>query len=251
MKRFALIIEASECPSETRLDGAKADAVAYHGWMYSKPGGDWYDSEIVTLHTPTINEVKRALYTAGKVDYAFVAFSGHGYHSKELDFTKLCLRDGQMGVRDIIPDADRSTVVVDACRNVMQEIFTETAERSIAEVTRFSKMVRERNYRRLFEDRTAEAEKGPIFLYSCDLDESAGESRLGGYFSRFLVEAGRKFAEGNQTGSHWYPMDSAFNRAAAATTVRQPHAASGLRARPKAAALSIRCLSFALSTSGL
>jgi hypothetical protein len=220
MKRFALIIESSECPGETKLDGAKADAVAYHGWLYSKPGGDWFDSEMVTLHTPTINEVKRAISNVGKVDYAFVAFSGHGFHSKELDLTKLCLKDGYMGVREIIPDTERSTVVIDACCNIMPEIFTETIERSLAEVARFSKMAMERDYRKIFESWIADAEKGPIFLYSCDLDESAGESRLGGYFSRFLVEVGRRFAQGNQDGRKWFSTEHAFNIAANDTTLR-------------------------------
>lgn len=220
MKRFALIIESSECPDETRLDGAKADAVAYSGWLQSRPGGDWYESEMVTLHTPCINEVKRAVSIVGKVDYAFVTFSGHGFHNQELDFTNICMRDGHMSVRDIIPYADRSTVVIDACRNIMPEIFDESIERSLAEASRLAKLAQERDYREIYDSHIANAEKGSIFLYSCDLRESAGESRLGGYFSRFLVEAGQKFAERNQVGSHWLPVDHAFGRAAKSTTAR-------------------------------
>ena len=125
---------------------------AYWEWLYSKPGGDWFDSEIRTLHTPTVSEVKKAIQSAGQVDYAFVAFSGHGFHSKELDLTKLCLRDGRMTVRDIIPDAARCTVVVDACRNVMPEIFEKSFELSLNEAKRYAKFAEARNFRKNFEN---------------------------------------------------------------------------------------------------
>src|SRR4051794_12363144 len=101
MKRLALLIEASEVPGETKLDGAAADVVSYAEWLGMRSGGQWYDSEIVALNTPRVSEVKKALTAIGKVDYAFVAFSGHGYHSKELNETKVCLRDGNMLARDL------------------------------------------------------------------------------------------------------------------------------------------------------
>jgi hypothetical protein len=220
VKRFALLIEASEVPGETKLPGAKADVEGYHSWLYSLSGGDWRDDEIVCLHTPRVSEVKHALAVAGKVDYAFMAFSGHGYHAKELDLTKVCLRGGRLSVRDMIPDTNRATVVIDACRNVMPEIFTESFELSLNQRMKFAKAIVRRNYRKDFEMQVAAAEKGYTFLYSCDLDESAGESARGGYFSRFLLEAGAEFAVHNSDGSKWYPMDSAFSAAAAATTAR-------------------------------
>jgi len=220
VKRYALLIEASEVPGEDRLEGAKADVMAYHDWLYSKPGGDWRNDEIVTLNTPTASEVRRALTRAGKVDYAFVAFSGHGFHSKELDLTKLCMRDGRMTVREIIPDSPRCAMVVDACRNVMPEIFTKSFQLSLLEARRYAKFAEERNFRQDFENLVADAEKGTIFLYSCDLEESAGESSLGGYFSRFLVEAGGAFADRNQDGSKWYSTKHAFTSAARMTTER-------------------------------
>jgi hypothetical protein len=65
---------------ETKLPGAKADVEGYYTWLYSQSGGDWY-----------------------------------GYHAQELDLTKACLRDRAMALRDLIPDTDRATVVIDAC----------------------------------------------------------------------------------------------------------------------------------------
>jgi len=210
MKRRAFIIEASEVPGEDVLRGAKADAQAYWKWLYSKPGGDWFESEIVCLHTPTVSEVKKALQAAGKIDYGFVAYSGHGFHSEELDLTKLCLRNGTMTVRDLIPNTDRCTMVVDACRNVMPEIFLESFDLTRNEVTRYAKFAEARNFREDFESLVTQAEKGTIFLYSCDLNESSGESPLGGYFSRFLVEAGRMFADSNEGGRQWLSTKDAF-----------------------------------------
>lgn len=218
MKRFALIIEASEVPGETVLPGAKADADTYHNWLYSRPGGDWFGEEIVTLHTPAVAEVRRALAQAGKVDYAFITFSGHGYHAKELDLTKVCLRDGQMTVRSLIPDTDRCTVVVDACRNVMAEEIREAVHLSTAVLNKAAAATR--NFRAEFERQVGLAEKGAEFLYSCDLDESAGEGRAGGYFSRSLVVTGELFAEQNADGRGWLPMNRAFGFAAAMTTDR-------------------------------
>lgn len=220
MKRYALLIEASEVPGEDVLEGTKADVQAYRDWLYSKPGGDWFDHELKVLHTPKVSEVKKAIQSVGKVDYAFVAFSGHGFHSKELDLTKLCLRDGRMTVREIIPDAARCTMVVDACRNVMREIFTKSFQLSLNEARRYAKFAEARNFREDFENLVAQAEKGTVFLYSCDLDESAGESRLGGYFSRFLVDAGNAFGDRNTDGSKWFSVKGAFKDAAEATTLR-------------------------------
>jgi len=220
VKRFALLIEASEVPGETKLPGAKADVEGYVAWLNTANGGHWRGDEIVRLHTPSVSDVRRALTLAGKVDYAFVVFSGHGYHAKELDLTKVCLRDGSMGVRDLIPDSDRATMVVDACRNVMPEIFSESIQLSLNQRMKYAKAMVRRDYRKDFETQVANAEKGYVFLHSCDLDESAGESARGGYFSRFLLEAGAEFAAHNTDGSKWYPMDAAFANAAAATTDR-------------------------------
>ncbi len=219
MKRIALLIEASEVPGESVLPGAKEDVKAYHDWIYSKPGGDWYDTEIRILNTPRISEVKAAISAAGKVDYAFVAFSGHGCHSKELDLTKLCMRDGTMSVREVVPDTDRCTMVVDACRNVMAEIFTKSFQLSLNEARAYAKFAEARNYRQDFEDLVSNAEKGTIFLYSCDLDESAGESASGGYFSRYLVEGGLAYAR-SRNGQRSYLTKTAFQVAAEATTLR-------------------------------
>jgi hypothetical protein len=111
-------------------------------------------------------------------------------------------------------------VVIDACRNVMPEIFTEAFRLSLLEMKRYAKAAEVRNFRRDFETLVAKAEKGPVFLYSCDLNESAGESARGGYFSRFLLEAGHAFAASNEDGSKWYAVDKAFASAAEATTNR-------------------------------
>jgi len=216
MKRFALIIEASDVDS-SKLPGAKVDAQTYHDWMYSKSGGDWFSSEMVTLHSPTVAEVKRAISTVGKTDYAFVSFSGHGFHSKELDKTKICLKGGTMTAREIVPDTDRCTVVIDACRNVMPDKLLESVMLAYGYSEKRAELA-QRDYRKDFEVQVAAAEKGTIFLYSCDLDEAAGEDRNGGYFSRYLVKAGRTFADRNGDGSKWYSMARAFEQASVATT---------------------------------
>ncbi len=151
-----------------------------------------------------------------------MTFSGHGYHSQELDQTKVCLRQGRMGVRELLPNTERCTVVIDACRKVMREVFMESYQLSVAEVRKYAEFARTRNFRQEFETLVEKAEKGFVFLYSCNLDEAAGESRRGGYFSRALVEAGKAFGDRNADGSKWYPMNSAFDAAAVTTTGYNP-----------------------------
>lgn len=220
MKRFALLIEASEVPNQTKLPGAVADIQGFSTWLKTQSGGLWRKEEIVDLHTPTVASVKSAIRLAGSVDYAFVAFSGHGFHAKELDLTKACLRDGDMSIRDLFPTADRGSIVVDACRNVMPEIFEETIQMSLVRESRFAKASVARDYRKDFDVAVANAEKGYTFLYSCDLNESAGESPRGGYFSRYMLEAGLAFAEKHIDGTSWLSMSNAFDRASQSTTAR-------------------------------
>ena len=221
MKRYALLIEASEVPGEGSLPGAVVDVKNHHRWLYSKSGGDWYNHEIVTLNTPRVAEVKKAIEIAGKLDYAFVAFSGHGYHSQELDQTKVCLRDGRLSVRELLPDTNRCTCIIDACRNVLSELLFESYEVKAERSVGFAKAALQKNFRQEFEGLVAKAEKGPEFLYSCDLHESAGEApQSGGYFSRFLVESGNTFATQNTDGSKWMSVKAAFTNAAEGTTAR-------------------------------
>ncbi len=225
MTRFALIIEASKVPGEDPLPGAEFDAINYRNWLMSPWGGDWKDKEISVLHTPTTIEVGLEIMLTLKVDYAFVAFSGHGYHDGSLNETKLCLRDGELGVRSILPEADRTTVVIDACRKVMYQPFTESVELG-HKVAHPLKLAR-RDFRKEFDARVMAAEKGDIFIYSCDLDEGAGEDEhIGGYFSNALVNVGMRYGKTNPSTGSWLGVDMAFSTASAITLRqnRQQHA---------------------------
>lgn len=102
----------------------------------------------------------------------------------------------------------------------MAEFTTKSFQLSLNEARMYQKFAEERNFREDFETQVAAAEKGTIFLYSCDLDESAGESARGGYFSRALVEAGHAFGLRNADGSKWYSTKNAFTEASEATTIR-------------------------------
>lgn len=231
MKRFALIVEASEVPDEDKLPGAVADAENYYAWLYSKSGGDWFGSEIVALHTPTVSEVNQAVASAGKVDYAFVAFSGHGFHHGGLDETQVCLRGGFMAARRLMPNADRCAIIVDACRHVLGEEVRESIKLSATYNKAFT--YAERDYRKDFEVEMASADKGTVFLFSCDLDEAAGEGSRGGYFSRALYQVGLDFRLSNTEGKNWLSMDKAFSRAAAKTRTRNPQQNPRFQSGPK------------------
>jgi hypothetical protein len=223
MKRFALLIEASQVPGEQDLPGARADMETFQSWLISNPGGFWHSTEYQILRTPTVAEVKKALERIGKIDYGFIVFAGHGFHSKELDKTKVCLKDGGLLAHELRPNADRCTLVIDACRNVVSEIpLMESIQLSYAEVRKYAAFARTRDFRQEFETKIGACEKGFIYLYSCDLNESAADSPRGGLFSRCLVASGVGFAENNSDAKKWLSTREAFGSASSATTSHTP-----------------------------
>ncbi len=144
MKRAALLIESSDRPGEP-VAGARRDVEAFHAWLESKTGGDWFSSEITALHTSTVRDVRRSLDNIGRVDYAFIAFAGHGYHAEELDLTKLFMLGGTMTVREIIPDTARASVVIDACRNVVSQALMESIQLSTNAVEKYARVGAKKN----------------------------------------------------------------------------------------------------------
>lgn len=179
LKRFALLIEASSVFGQDPLPGAVRDVYAQRDWLLSKPGGLWRDEEIKVLNTPTGIGVYKAIFEAGEVDYAYVAFSGHGSHSVELNQTQICLQqDHNIEVRNLIPNTKRCTVVIDACRGLAREQVTESIHLSTRVAVKFGEAIT-KDYRREFDRRILEAEQGAIFLYSCGVNEFAGETERG------------------------------------------------------------------------
>lgn len=213
MKRRAIIVV---CPKSSRhgdLPGTEADAQNYLNYLQSAEGGAWNPDEIAVYRNPSRAELLRALSSTWGVDYAFLAFSGHGYHiqDEDLDETRLLLNDAEeISGPAFTTGCNREFVVIDACRKV--EHVAEPEKRIFANLSEMEKSGYTRlQCRALFERKVMEAEGGRIEMYSCDLDQAAGESPRGGHFTRALLDGARQWANSlTYSGSHALSTREAF-----------------------------------------
>jgi len=199
MKRRAILIEASAAPGQDLLPGAALDVDTLKAWLSSNPGGAWEEDEIKVLRNPNISLVKANLILARSCDFAFITFSGHGSHPRGGDFdeTEILVNDGILRASDLNCGAPRCSIVIDACRYVGPEIITESFKRGVG-VVKYSRDRTREAHREMFELEVNSSDKGAIFMFSCDINEFAGESSLtGGYFTKYLVESGNAWYEKN------------------------------------------------------
>lgn len=221
MKRCALIIEASSVPGETFLPGAVADASNYDQYLRSLAGGEWTRPEVRVLNNPKLSIVRAEISRARTADFALIAFSGHGSHvqskNRDLDETRICLDGGEMSVKDLNCGADRCLVIVDCCRNV---VLTELTKAATLNMEHFQRSA-EKSTREYYDEAVMSGEKGCCTLYSCDLDEAAGETKNGGYFTRALIDHGESWYR-NQRGLHGNVLriDAAFALTSATVTTK-------------------------------
>lgn len=224
MSRLAILIEASRLKGHADLPGARSDVVNYTQFLTSPYGGAWKTSEIHQLSHPSHAMLAKVLTVASQVDFAIVTFSGHGHHVKgsDLDETRVCINDNEeVPVHTLYPGNPRALIISDACRNVtvleeQKKAFQFSLAERKAQVRPDSVHCRD-----LYDTLVARAEKGPSFLYSCDLNESAQETASGGYFTRFHIEGSMEWATQQRTSASLHVNDS-FEMAARATTARNP-----------------------------
>lgn len=201
MIRYALLIEAANVPGCVNIPGPIADLELYKRWLSSDHGGAWYDYEINVLRCPSPTEVREQLRRANNAEYAFVAFSGHGHHLRYeatgREESRVLLKNAvEMPVTELIPSTARSTVVIDACRDVTVVKLTESYKRATA--VHFQKSlptsdVRAR-HRTRFDELVNECAAGPILMYSCSIGQIAGDAPQGGVFTFGLVDGAESWS---------------------------------------------------------
>lgn len=225
MSRRAILIEASKIKDHGDLPGARADVANYKAFLESAIGGAWNDNEITVLSHPARKSLLEWIAYARSQDYAFVTFSGHGHHvrGKDIDETRLCINDSEeVAVHDLNPGNPRSLIVTDSCRG-LTILEAEEYSRSF-QLSLNAKMAALRpdraRCRALFDASLEQAERGPIFMYSCDLNEAAGESNRGGYFSRAMLDVAEAWADQKERGT--LRSNNAFAGAAQVTTRKNP-----------------------------
>lgn len=188
--RAAILIEASNLAGEQDLPGARVDIDNWRAHLTSNWGGAWSPSEINVLSKPSLVALKLRLAFCADKDYVFITFSGHGDHlqAKDIDDTRLYINDKDViYVRELNPGNSRCTIVADCCRKIVSPEPILEGKTVLGKALGGVPSSRQK-YRELFETEIMKCEKGAIELYSCDLDEAAGESsRSGGYYSRFIA----------------------------------------------------------------
>ena len=191
MKRAALLI-ASERGGRA-IPGVHKDVANLKIFLQSDIGGAWNSNEIIILVDPTEAILDTAVSNLKDNDFAFISYSGHGFHSKNIDQTKMCLRDAmnnnvEVPIFNLIPDCQRHTISIDCCRHVEEDILIESRAYKAAMESLASARPKRERYRKLFDAAVEQAEKGGILLYSCNLNESAAEDSNGGCFTYGLIK---------------------------------------------------------------
>jgi len=226
MKRGSIPIEASELCGG-RIPGAKQDVDLLYELLASDLSGAWEAGEITILRNPSYNQIISAIAGLSSVAYGFISYSGHGYHAEELDETKICTIENQgkpywMSISQLVPRCSKYTLSIDCCRNVKTEYFAEAIERKAAASFSLIQRPPRYKYRQLFDSRVETAENGGTKMYSCNLNESAGETSRGGYFTRGLVKSAYDSEPSTNTNSLFLPMTGAFDTAYTYVQAKSP-----------------------------
>jgi hypothetical protein len=196
MKRRALLVEASRVNGLDDLPGARKDIDDWIHYLKSPLGGAWENDEIDVLRTPTKISLEISLAIASYCGYVFVAFSGHGRHVKgmAIDETRICIHgQEELAVNKLNCGAPRTTIVVDACREVQYLKEDLSAVFAMDELSKKMLYVDREKYRKFYDNAIQLAPKGVEYLYSCDLNEFAAETVHGGNFSQALMRCGENF----------------------------------------------------------
>jgi hypothetical protein len=225
MRRYALLIESSQVADLQDLPGARADVALLRNWLLSPKGGAWRNDEIKTLRQPTIKLLKSHLAAASESEYAFVTFSGHGHHviGPNTNATRICLNDSEeFSARDLVPSNPRSTLIIDACRGITVMLSTRFLEANMRKALKFSRADELKVAREKFNLLVRSCGNGSVRMYSCSVDQSAGEDENGhgGVFTLGLVRSAQRWQP--DTNDHYLTVQEAFFAAATSTTNHNP-----------------------------
>ncbi len=192
MDRKALIIYCDDT-AQTVLPGPPHDNTNYRRFLQSHIGGDWYGTEIRSLHSPTIADVKNEVdnFLSGS-DYTFIIFTGHGYIEKSNMRQYMEVADGDISVFDLRTDAPKQTLIVDACRGLYSALIEEPRlfTKAFEEATGITG-----NTRLIFNNAVEQAEAGWSILYSANKNQSSLDTENGGAYLLSLLKSAESWAE--------------------------------------------------------
>lgn len=191
--RRALIIGSPDA----KIPGVKIDVENLNKYFKSPVGGLWYENEIVTLFSPSANEIRREIEFLRVKDYSLIFFAGHGYHSNQRGSTILHINSTEtMSSLELRSGAQKHTLILDCCRK-------REDERRLAKATMESwafdsargQTLNPAECRRFFEKEISNCDGGVVVMNSCSIDETAGESEsAGGYYTSSLIDSANEWA---------------------------------------------------------
>lgn len=209
MRRAALLIGAPG----TDLPGVNTDIENMSAFLKRSIGGAWRSSEIKVLKNPSRAEVDSSVAALKTVDYSFVFFAGHGRYSVQRNTTELQLQPNiHLEINALKIGALKHTVVADTCRVLHGAVLKKAMEAVALDSSNFS----ESNARQIFDAHLALCPIGLVELYSCNLNETAGESASDGgrYTSSLIAAAGDWKRQVTRTAQHVYSIKNAHDDAA-------------------------------------
>lgn len=205
--RKAIIIGCPDVQGLTYLKGAKSDLTNLEDFLMSDSGGRWFANEIVILENPEVEEVFETINEVS-AEYSFVTFAGHGFISAQDNLTYLSVADGDISESDLITNASRQTLFIDSCRGVLSE------ESEMIKKAMFEEFRKGVTYARdIFDDYIEQCEKGIIKIFSANVDESAGESNIGGHFTLSFIKAAQAWASGKSNENNVLNLKNGFKLA--------------------------------------
>ena len=214
MMRRALIIGA---PDDS-IPGVMKDMASYRNFLLSPLGGAWTSDEIVTLTSPTKASVQTHVDALSDAEYSFTVFAGHGRHLVPSNATIIQIQPNiEMDSSELRQGAEKHTLILDCCR--LSSLRKLTEDRMFAKADQRGLTLNATECRRYFDQQISESAKGLVVLFSCSVDETAGESEeRGGYYSSSLILAAEEWKRGSKTDlSKEYAIFSVLKAHEAAT----------------------------------
>jgi len=198
MKKKAVIIVTPNLPDHDKLPGATMDADAWKSFLISPEGGAWKDEEINVMSDTSkeIIELTLNLHKLMNLDYALIAFSGHGHYKilpdRNTETRMFISKDDYLTEHTLTVRAKRELVVMDACRQYGGEVIEETTKmahfanrETILAEDRFAKA------REAYEKALVLSPEGRTLIYSCTLNQAAADKLS---FTRFLISDAERLA---------------------------------------------------------
>lgn len=196
MNRQAIIISAPGILNQKGyLEGALKDSQLWREYLMSLAGGEWYSNEIKIFTNESKSIIKSYIDNCSG-DYAFVAFSGHGFVNSQNGLTYCKTRENEYMTEHELKPAKISkvTISLDTCREVtspsaLLETLVKSQERTLMGIS--NKRIHTRAY---FDTHVAKNLDGTIVLYGASENEEADENRNGGYYTQSIIKCGLNFA---------------------------------------------------------